>query len=99
MSTTLRCDSCQWSTPPCYRSFFDLTVNIRHDGESIDRLVADACHAEESVTEVHCVKCWLSKLKKSVDSLVAGLRIEFIQKIDELESLPGCDYDEASKFD
>lgn len=96
MSTSLKCHTCQWSSPPCYRSFFDLTVSIKGSNQSIDELVKAACTTSESVSEVHCAKCWLSQLKNLAKDLPDDVHRHFVQKVKELDELPGCDFEEAS---
>lgn len=95
MSTSLRCHTCQDESPPCFRTFFDLTLSLKGQNLSIDELFKAACSTSEEVTQVHCSKCWLAQLKKLAKDLPDSLKESFLSKIKELEELPGCDFDEA----
>lgn len=97
MSTSLKCHTCQIESPPCYRSFFDLTLNIKMNGQTIDQLVKTACTTVEQVSEVHCGVCWLANLSKLSKDLPESLRQKFLAAIKNLQDLPGCEYDEASR--
>lgn len=75
-----------------------MTLSIKGQNQSIDQMVTAACSTSEVVNDVHCVKCWLSQLKTLASDLDSSLKTQFLEKIKELEDLPGCDYDEASEF-
>lgn len=96
ISTSLKCHTCGDETAPCFRTFFDLTVNVKSQNQSIDELVKAACSTSEVVNQVHCSKCWLALIKSIAKDLEEPLKEKFIQKVKEIEQLAGCDYEEAS---
>ena len=86
---SLKCSSCKRVESETIRSFFDLTVHLKKDSQTMEECIEN-CFQDEIVSDVNCAYCWLATIQKKLAN-----KPEILQKVNELMNLPACDYDEA----
>jgi len=91
--TSLTCLKCGFIESVSIRSFCELTVHIRAEGQDIADCVRET-FKKEVLPEVYCVNCWLRRLYERAPAD----QEKFKTRILELTNLPGCDYEEAKSI-